>query len=41
MEKHSMSTFRDFARYAYNQFGMRIAVLAAYRDGEGDAAITL
>jgi hypothetical protein len=41
MKKHAGSTFRDFARYVYNQFGMRIAVLAAYCDGEGDPAITL
>jgi hypothetical protein len=41
MDKHGMSTLRDFARYAYCQFGMRIAVFAAYRDIEGDPAVTL
>jgi hypothetical protein len=41
MEKHSMGTFREFSRYAYNQFGMRVAILAAYCDGDGDPAITL
>jgi hypothetical protein len=41
MEKHSMKTFRDFSRYVCNQFGMRIAIFAAYRDGEGDPAVTL
>jgi hypothetical protein len=41
MEKKSMGTFRDFARFAYNQFGMRVAILAAYCDREGDPTITL
>jgi hypothetical protein len=41
MEKHCGKTFRNFARYVYCQFGMRIAVLAAYRDSEGEAAISL
>jgi hypothetical protein len=41
MEKHSAKAFWDFARYIYNQFGMRIATLATYRDGEGEPAILL
>jgi hypothetical protein len=41
MEKHSGKTFRSFAQYVYRQFGMRIAVLAAYHDSEGEAAISL
>lgn len=41
MEKHSATTFRDFAQYVYRQFGMRIATFVAYRDREGDPTITL
>jgi hypothetical protein len=41
MDKHSSKTFRIFAQYVYRQFGMRIAVLAAFRDSEGEAAISL
>jgi hypothetical protein len=41
MEKHGVSTFQDFAQYVYNQFGMRITMLAAYCDSEGDPSITL
>ncbi|KAH9031104.1 hypothetical protein EDB85DRAFT_2146272 [Lactarius pseudohatsudake] len=40
MQKYSMSTFREFAQYVYSQYGMRVAILAAYRDGEGDPSIT-
>ncbi|KAI9445920.1 hypothetical protein H4582DRAFT_2069240 [Lactarius indigo] len=40
MERHGMSTFREFAQYVYSQYGVRVAILAAYRDGEGDPAIT-
>ncbi|KAF8259614.1 hypothetical protein EI94DRAFT_1813057 [Lactarius quietus] len=40
MEKHSKSTFRQFAQYVYDQFGMRIAIFTAYCDAEGDPAIT-
>ncbi|KAH9009917.1 hypothetical protein EDB83DRAFT_2530998 [Lactarius deliciosus] len=40
MQKYSMSTFREFARYVYSQYGMRVAILGAYQDGEGDPSIT-
>ncbi|KAF8262217.1 hypothetical protein EI94DRAFT_1704942 [Lactarius quietus] len=40
MEKHSKSTFRQFAQYVYDQFGMWIAIFTAYCDAEGDPVIT-
>jgi hypothetical protein len=39
MEKHSMKIFWDFSQYVYNQFGMCIAIFAAYRNGEGDPVL--
>ncbi|KAH9069434.1 hypothetical protein EDB83DRAFT_2314458 [Lactarius deliciosus] len=41
MQKYSMSTFREFTRYVYSQYGMWVAILGAYQDGEGDPSITL
>ncbi|KAH9170156.1 hypothetical protein EDB89DRAFT_1908025 [Lactarius sanguifluus] len=41
MQKYSMSTFREFAQYVYSQYGMWVAILGAYQDGEGDPSITL
>ncbi|KAF8263489.1 hypothetical protein EI94DRAFT_1876171 [Lactarius quietus] len=40
LEKHSKSTFRQFAQYAYDQFGMRVVIFTVYCDAEGDPAIT-
>ncbi|KAF8260219.1 hypothetical protein EI94DRAFT_1811974 [Lactarius quietus] len=40
MEKHSKSTFQQFAQYVYDQFGMWIAIFTTYRDAEGDPVIT-
>ncbi|KAF8270239.1 hypothetical protein EI94DRAFT_1798298 [Lactarius quietus] len=40
LQKHSKSTFRQFAQYAYNQFGMCVIIFTAYCDAEGDPAIT-
>ncbi|KAF8266975.1 hypothetical protein EI94DRAFT_1802293 [Lactarius quietus] len=40
LEKHSKSTFRQFAQYAYDQFGMRVVIFTAYCEAEGDPAIT-
>ncbi|KAH9035545.1 hypothetical protein EDB85DRAFT_1889308 [Lactarius pseudohatsudake] len=41
MQKYGMSTFREFARYVYSQYGVRVAILGAYQDGDGDPSITL
>jgi hypothetical protein len=41
MAKHGSKFVRDFTSTAYSQFGMRIVVLAAYVDGEGDNAMLL
>ncbi|KAH9015212.1 hypothetical protein EDB84DRAFT_1567794 [Lactarius hengduanensis] len=40
MQKYGMSTFREFARYVYSQYGVRVAILGAYQDGDGDPSIT-
>ena len=32
---------REFTSAAYNQFGMRVLILGAYMDDEGDPSITL
>ncbi|KAF8267234.1 hypothetical protein EI94DRAFT_1801942 [Lactarius quietus] len=40
LEKHSKSTFWQFAQYAYDQFGMRVVIFTAYCDAKGDPAIT-
>ncbi|KAH9173118.1 hypothetical protein EDB89DRAFT_2069116 [Lactarius sanguifluus] len=40
MQKYSMSTFQEFTQYVYSQYGMRVAILGAYQDGEGDPSIT-
>ncbi|KAF8256753.1 hypothetical protein EI94DRAFT_1710295 [Lactarius quietus] len=40
LEKHSKSTFQQFAQYAYDQFGMRVVIFTAYCDAKGDPAIT-
>jgi hypothetical protein len=41
MIKHGPRAIKEFASIAYNQFGMRVVVLAAYIDGEGDPSTTL
>jgi hypothetical protein len=41
MEKQSLHVFRDFSEAVYNQFGMRIAILAGYQDRQGDGQVVL
>lgn len=41
MNKHGPSAVKEFTSSAYNQFGMRVVVLAAFVDAEGDPSITL
>jgi hypothetical protein len=41
MEKFGPRAFREFAKYAYRQFGARIAILAGYRDTDGGPTVTL
>lgn len=41
MERYGPRAFREFARYAYQQFGARVAIFAGYRDPEGQAAVAL
>ncbi|KAH9023032.1 hypothetical protein EDB83DRAFT_2320211 [Lactarius deliciosus] len=39
MQKYGMSTFQEFTWYVYSQYGMWVAILGAYQDGEGDPSI--
>jgi hypothetical protein len=41
MSKKGPKAVKEFASAAYKQFGMRVIVLAAYVDSEGDPSITL
>jgi hypothetical protein len=41
MIKHGPKAIKDFTSSSYNQLGMRVVVLAAYIDGEGDPSMTL
>jgi hypothetical protein len=41
MAKHGKRTMKEFSSAVHNQFGMRIVILAAYVDEDGDSAITL
>ena len=40
-EKHAHNTMCDFSETMYRQFGTRVAILAGYRDGDGDPAVML
>ena len=40
-DKHSIKAFKEFSSMACKQFGMRIVILSAFVDGDGDPAITL
>ncbi|KAF8486612.1 hypothetical protein F5888DRAFT_1640084 [Russula emetica] len=41
MAKHRPRAMREFTSSVYHQFGMRIVVLAAYIDADGDSSMTL
>jgi hypothetical protein len=41
MEKSGCKAIREFTSTSYNQFGMRIIILRAFIDDEGDPAMTL
>jgi hypothetical protein len=41
MSKHGPKAIKEFASSAYNQFGMRVVVLAAFEDVEGEPSMTL
>ncbi len=41
MNKHRLRAIKEFTSSAYNQFGMRVVVLAAFIDAEGDPSMTL
>lgn len=41
MAKQGPRAVKEFASSAYNQFGMRVVVLAAFVDGEGDPSVAL
>ena len=40
-QKYGVSTLRDVSETMYRQFGVRVAILAGYCDGEGDPTIML
>lgn len=41
MIKNGPKAIKEFTSGVYNQFGMRVVVLAAYVDAEGDPATTM
>ena len=41
MGKHGPKAVKEFATAAYNQFGMRVVILAAFVGDEGDPSITM
>jgi len=41
LQKHSLHAFTDFSEAVYNQFGMRIAVLAGFQDDNGHGQVLL
>jgi hypothetical protein len=41
MAKSGPKAIKEFSSLAYKQFGMRVVVLAAYIDAEGDPSMTL
>jgi hypothetical protein len=40
-EKHGISTIRDFSESMYRQYGVRVAILGGYCDGDNEPAIML
>jgi hypothetical protein len=41
MAKQGPRAVKEFTSSAYSQFGMRVVVLAAFIDGQGDPSIAL
>jgi hypothetical protein len=41
MSKRGPRAIKEFTSSSYNQFGMRVVVLAAFMDSDGDPSITL
>lgn len=41
MKKHGSQAMKDFTSLAYRQFGMRVVILAAYVDSQGDNSMSL
>lgn len=41
MSKHRPRAVREFTFSAYKQFEMRVVILTAFPDGEGDSSMTL
>ena len=41
MIKRGPRAIKEFASSAYNQFGMRVVILAAFVGDEGDPSITM
>jgi hypothetical protein len=41
MKKHANNAMKDFTSLAYKQFGMRLVILGAFVDDEGEPAISL
>jgi hypothetical protein len=41
MAKHGPRAIKEFTSAAYNQFGMRVVVLAAYTNDEGEPTATM
>jgi hypothetical protein len=41
MAKNGPKTVKEFTSSVYKQFGMRVVVLAAYLDADGDPSMTL
>jgi hypothetical protein len=41
MAKNGPKAVREFSSLAYNQFGMRVVVLAAFVDNQGEPSMSL
>jgi hypothetical protein len=41
MSKNGTKAIKEFSSSAYNQFGMRVVVLAAFVDGKGEPSMSL
>jgi hypothetical protein len=41
LEKQRLHVLRDFLEAVYNQFGMRIAILAGFQDRQGESQVVL
>jgi hypothetical protein len=41
MARSGPKAVKEFTSSAYKQFGMRVVILAAFADGDGDPAMTL